>query len=272
MGIGGAYKWFSLRIGFALSKNLRSVEKYGKTNYLDIGFEFPIKKMHFEVNFRNYKGYAIKNAYLWNPAYNLEKKHLQLTEVNTASFSINSYYFNNKEFKINYLRGQKGNYKKQVHTWYIKGTIALQGVNNIGSIIPTPLTDSLNSKTSTTSISALDFGAIPGYAYVNRYKNWQYAAMFGFGPIIQSKFYVIKSNTRSFLGLAPRYDLRIIGGYNVPKWFAMLSAELDNKSVRFQDLKYRNNSYTIRIVAGMRFDTGKNKKEQAKARTIITAF
>ncbi len=262
MGIGGSYKWFSLRIGFALSKNLRSVEKYGKTSYVDIGFEFPIKKMHFEVDFKNYKGYAIKNAYAWNSAYDLNKKHLHVPEVNTASFSINTYYLNNKQFKINYLKGQKGNYKNQVHTWYIKSTIALQGVSNLGSIIPNQLTDSLNSKTQTTSISSLDFGAIPGYAYVNRYKNWQYAAMFGIGPIIQSKFYVINSNTRGFLGMAPRYDFRIIGGYNVPRWFAMISAELDNKSVRFDELTYRNNSYTIRLVAGMRFDAGKKRRTE----------
>ena len=260
MGIGGAYKWFSLRIGFALSKNLRSVEKYGKTSYIDIGFEFPIKKLHFEADFRNYKGYAIKNVYTWNSAYSLENKNMHGPDINTSSFSINSYYFNNREFKMNYLKGQKGNYRKQVHTWYIKSSIGIQGVSNLGSIIPNQLTDSLNSKTQTTSISALDFGAIPGYAYVSRYKNWQYAAMFGIGPIIQSKFYVFNGITRSFLGLAPRYDFRFIGGYNVPRWFAMLSVEFDNKSVRFQDLTYRNNSYTMRIVAGMRFDTKKGKK------------
>ena len=260
MGVGASYKWFSLRIGFALSKNLRSVAKYGKTSYIDVGFEFPIKQMHFDVNFRSYKGYAIKNAYTWNSDYDLENKNMHGPDVNTASFSINTYYFNNKEFKINYLKGQKGNYRKQVHTWYIKSTVALQGVSNLGSVIPNQLTDSLNSKTQTTSISSLDFGAIPGYAYVSRYKNWQYAAMFGIGPIVQSKFYVINGNTRGFLGLAPRYDFRFIGGYNVPRWFAMLSVELDNTSVRFQDLTYRNNSYTIRIVAGMRFETKKDKK------------
>ena len=206
MGIGGAYKWFSLRIGFALSKNLRSVEKYGKTSYIDLAFEFPIKKMHFEVDFKNYKGYAIKNAYAWNSDLDINNKHLISPDVNTASFSINTYYFNNKEFKINYLKGHKGNYKKQVHTWYIKATVGLQGVSNIGSVIPMQLTDTLNSKTRTTSMSSLDFGAIPGYAYVNRYKNWQYSVMFGIGPIIQSKFYVIESNTRGFLGLAQLFN------------------------------------------------------------------
>ncbi|MDD2982415.1 MAG: DUF4421 family protein [Crocinitomicaceae bacterium] len=263
MGIGAAYKWISFRIGFALSKNLRSVEKYGQTSYLDIGFEFPIRKLHFDVDFKNYKGYAIKNAFLWNSSLNEQNKHLISPNINATSFVVNTYYINNKKFKISYLKGQTGYYKQEVHTWYIKSSIGLQGVSNIGSLIPLPLTDSLNSKTRTTSMSSLEIGALPGYAYVNRYQNWQYAVMFGIGPMIQTKFYVIKSNTRGFIGLAPRYDFRLIGGYNVPKWFAMISAELDNKSIRFNDLRYRNNSYTISIVAGMRFEAPK-KMDQIK--------
>ena len=66
MGVGGSYKWFAIRLAFALSRNLKPINKYGKTNYVDLGVDFPYKKMFFEFDFRNYNGYAIKNADAYN--------------------------------------------------------------------------------------------------------------------------------------------------------------------------------------------------------------
>lgn len=264
MGFGGSYKWMSLRLAFALTRNLRSVAKYGKTSYFDLGFDFPFKKMYFEFDFRNYKGYALKNAYHWNDSLNPGHKHEIHPEASTLTVGLNGWYFNNKDFKMHSLRGKVGHYDRPVFTWYLKNTINIQGVSDIGSIIPAKLTDSLNTKTRATTISAFDFGSIPGVAYVNRTRNWQYAGMIGFGPVIQSKFYIVDEVTRGFFGLAPRYDIRLIAGYNVPKWFVMLTTEFDNRSVRFNDLRYRNNNYTVRVAAGMRFDRKKNKEKDQK--------
>lgn len=261
MGIGGAYKWMSLRVSFALTKNLRNVENYGKTSYFGLGFDFPLKKMHFEFDLSTYSGYALKNAYLWDQDLKPGQKNEIHPDATTLSISVNSYYFQNKDFKINYLRGKTGHYNKQVHTWYLKGTVNLQGLSNTESIIPLQLADSLNSKTFTSTVSAFDFGVIPGYAYVNRIRNWQFAGIIGFGPVIQSKFYIVNGSTRGYLGLAPRYDIRFLGGYNTRRWFVMLSAEFDNKTVNFQDFKYRNHSYTARIVGGIRLNPIKKKSK-----------
>jgi hypothetical protein len=91
--------------------------------------------------------------------------------------------------------------------------------------------------------------------------------MFGFGPVVQSKFYIVNENTRGFFGLAPRYDLRLIAGYNVPKWFVMISTEFDNRSIRFNELKYKNNNYTVRLLAGYRLDKQEKIKEKNKKKT-----
>ena len=42
--------------------------------------------------------------------------------------------------------------------------------------------------------------------------------------------------------------------------FNLVSTEFDNKSIRFNELKYKNNNYTVRLLAGYRLD----KKEKAK--------
>lgn len=265
-GFGISYKWFALRLGLAIPGNLRSVSKYGKTDYFDIGFDFTFRKMFFDVDFHSYDGYAIKNAYRWNDTLSKEMPHDIRSATNAGSFSINSWYFHSKDLKMQALRGKTGFYNKEVRTWYLKGTINIHGVSNDGgSLVPDMLVDSLNSKTGTTALRAFDFGVIPGYAYVNRYKNWQYSAMIGFGPVIQSKFYNVNGDGRGILGLAPRYDIRVIVGYNVPRWFLMFVTDFDNKSIRINDLRYRQSYYSLKLVAGIRLDTRKQKKQQREA-------
>ncbi len=270
MGFGGSYKWFAVRLAFALTRNLKPVSKFGETSYIDLGLDFPIKKMYFEFDFRNYKGYSIKNADIFNPTLGGDNTNEIRANANTLSIALNGWYFHNKDFKMQPMKGKVGHFNRQVITWYLKNTINVQGIGDVESIIPIELTDSLNSKTKSTTISAFDFGSIPGIGYANRYKNWQYAGMFGFGPVIQSKFYIENENTRGFLGLAPRYDLRLIAGYNVPKWFIMISTEFDNKSILFNDLKYRNYNYTVRLLAGIRLNK-KEKSSEKKEKKVKTS-
>jgi hypothetical protein len=266
-GFGISYKWFALRLAFAVPGNLRPVKKFGKTDYFDFGFDFTIRKMFFDVDFHNYDGYAIKNAYHWNDTLSKKSPHDIRFATNAASFSINSWYFHSRDLKIQALRGKTGYYNKEVKTWYLKGTINIHGVSNDpNSLIPDMLIDSMNSKTGTTSLKAFDFGVIPGYVYVNRYKNWQYSAMIGFGPVIQSKFYNVNGNPRGILGLAPRYDIRFIAGYNVPRWFVMFVTDFDNKSIRINDLRYRQSYYSLKLVAGIRLDTREKEKKSKRKR------
>ena len=151
------------------------------------------------------------------------------------------------------LRGIQAHYKEPVHTWYIKATMNVFGVDNNGSsILPIAILETDNDETQASTLSAFDFGVIPGYAYVNRVKNWQFSGWLGLGAVVQSKFYFSDEN-RGFLGLAPRYDIRLLGGYSSKKFFTFVVIEFDNKSIRFSDLKYNLNSHSIKIVGGLRF-------------------
>lgn len=265
LGFGICYKWFSLRLSFALPGNAKSEDKFGKTTYFAIGSNFTIKKFYWDLDIKTFGGYAIKNAYHWNDT--LSPSIPNDIRPNTKSFgvSVNTWYFRDKHFKMSAIIGITGHYLREVKTWYLKGTFNIYGIGNeSSSIIPTPLTDPLNTKTSSTSYSAADIGVIPGYAYVNRKNNWQYSGLFGLGAVLQSKFYTVNGTTRGFLGLAPRYDIRFIGGYSVPRYFVFLVTEIDNKSIRFNDLVYRQSFYSIKLVAGIRFNVKKEEEKKKK--------
>lgn len=261
LGFGICYKWFSLRLSFALKGTTKSELKYGKTNYFSLGFNFTQKRFFWDVDISSFTGYAIKNAYQWNDTLSPQVPNDIRSSMASFNFAVNSWFFHNKGFKMAAINGKTGHYLKEVKTWYLKSTFNIYGIGNNGdTIIPTELIDPLNSKTTSSNYSAFDMGVIPGYAYVNRINNWQFAGLFGLGGVLQSKFYNVNGLTRGFVGLAPRYDVRFVGGYSVPKYFVFLVTDFDNKSIRYNDLIYRQSFYSVKLVAGVRL----NKKEKEK--------
>ncbi len=254
LGIGFAYKWFHLRIGFPVFNNLKSIEKWGESEQFNLGVNFSVRKFFFDVDFKTIQGYAIQNYAALDSSFTpIETQNLHVPDVGTTNFNLNAWYFHDRDFKMRALRGIQAHYNKPVHTWYVKGTMNIFGVDNNGKpIVPAGVSEMNNDKTQASALSAIDFGIIPGYAYVNRIKNWQFSGWLGVGGVIQSKFYVLSNDTRGFLGLAPRYDIRLLGGYSDKKYFAFLVTEFDNKSIRFSDLKYNMNYYSIKLLGGIR--------------------
>jgi hypothetical protein len=253
LGLAYAYKWFSMRIAFPVLPGVRSTEKFGKSKQFCLGFDYTFKRLYTDLDFRIIKGYAIKDAYTFDASLTENTPNNILPELGSLNLALNLWYFNHDDFKMNALQGRRAHFEKQVHTWYLKWTLNYFGVTNAkGEIIPSLLQDESQSKTSAQVYSALDFGIIPGYAYANRINNWQISGWAGLGPVIQSKFYTLETGVKGFLGLAPRYDIRLVGGYSNNQRFFLLATNFDNKSIAFNKLTYKQYFYTIRLVAGIR--------------------
>lgn len=211
MGLGFAYKWAALRIGFGLPVLLRPVSRFGPSNYLDLGFKFNFRQTFWDFDFRNYNGYVLKDAYQWNDTLNSLSPNAKMPRTRSTSFSVNTWYFRSKDFRMNSVLGKVGDYNKSHGTWYFKGTLNLFGsTNDEGGLLPVGLVDTTQNINRVSTITALDIGIVPGYAYVYRWENWQAAGFGGLGGVLQSKFFAAEGQGRGFLGLAPRLDLRFI--------------------------------------------------------------
>lgn len=267
LGFGFSYKWFALRLGVNLPGTARSSSRFGNTKYYDLGFDFSFKRLYFDVDFHWYQGYAYKNATSWNDTLNSLHPNLIRSDLNTASFSLNTWHFWSDQFKMQAFRGKTAAYLKDVQTFYLKYTMNIHGIGSSEMpIIPTELIDTNATKTRSTTLSAFDFGVIPGYAYVRRWNQFQIGAMGGLGLVVQSKFYSGDFGTRGFLGLAPRMDFKLIAGFNRPHYFVMLVTDFDHKSIRFQQLTYRQTYYSLKLVAGIRLKDKKNSNKKSVKR------
>lgn len=265
LGIGVAYKWFALRIGFGLPGQLKSVSKYGESDYFDAGFKFNIKKRTFwDLDIRIYRGYVIKDAYKWNDSLSADNPNLHRPNTNAASFSLNSWFFRSKDFNMKAVFGIAGDFKKSLGTWYYKSTLNIFGIGNDSTtIIPTELTDTSVTKTRVKYAYAIDIGFVPGYAYVHKYKNWQTSVFGGFGGVLQAKVFHADGIDRPYLGLAPRVDFRFITGYSKPNYFFWLTTDFDIKSIKFQNMRYTQNFYSVTLSGGYRFNK-RSRKEKKK--------
>lgn len=259
LGFGFSYKWFSVRLGAALVGDVRPVSRYGKANYIDLGINFSIKKTYSEIDFRNYTGYVIKDARNWDTTFHDLRPNDTEQLIGSYNIAFSMWYFDNKNFKMDPFNGIKGRYNKPVTTWYLAGRFDVYGLNDqVGSIVPSQLIDTTNTKTGASGLNAVDIGVIPGVGHSNRHKKFQYGAMLAFGPRIQSKTYTVNGQNTNLLGIVLRYDIKLVAGYNVPKFFALLSVDFDNKSIAFNDFKYQQSFYRMRLSVGWRFNTKKS--------------
>jgi len=253
-GIGVAYKWFSININYKLPSYIRDTEKYGKTKYFDIGLRFNIKKLYFSLNFNDYNGYGIKDADKISDSLPVSPIGYYLNNnLKSWRLGLSVYYLINPSLNMKAAIGAVSRYTEEAHGFYIRFTTNLHGISSDRSLIPYNYLESPHSSHKASSISAFDFGAVPGYAYLNNINGWQFGAFAGLGGVIQAKSYNSEGNTRSFLGLSPRIDVRFQGGYNISNWFLMLNAKFDHTSIEFSHLKYNQLYYTVQLTYGYRF-------------------
>lgn len=242
LGLGFAYKWFHLRLGFPVLGNLRPANKYGKTTQYNFSYDLTFKRIWYDLELKSTFGYALKTPSLTFP------------DVYALNFMSNAWYFHNPEFQMNGLLGKRAHYTQQIITWYIKGTVNYFGsANRNGGLIPEDFQDHQQPITTLTELKAFDFGAAPGVAYVNRKKNWQIGGWAGLGPVLQIKGYATPTFSKANIGIAPRYDLRLMGGYSSDEKFFFIVTDFDNKSLRFDEFEYRQIYFAWKFVAGYRF-------------------
>ncbi len=255
MGLGIAYKWMAININFKLPGSLRNEKDYGATNYFDIGFKFGIKRWYFKVDLHRYQGFAIKNATTINDSIPVTAKGTYPnSDLQSTSFSTNVYRFRNSTFKMKPTEGIVGRYLSSAGSYYMKYTFNIHGISSDTQILPHQYMNQPYTILKAQNIAAIDFGIVPGLAYVTNKDGWQLGGLAGVGGVIQTKFYNAQGNSRGFLGLAPRIDLKLHAGYNVDNWFFMITSAFDNKSIRFDQLEYRQVYYYIRATYGYRFE------------------
>lgn len=272
LGIGVHYKWFALRVGFGLPTTIYSENKFGRHIPLNFGAQFSIKKMFIDADLRFNRGYVIKNAVRWDTTLSQLYPNKKLNNLNSFSMSTNLWHFKNKEIHMKPILGRAGHYNRDAGSFYLKYTFNFFGVSNnddtlYKELVPIDFIKSTVGATQSRRLAAIDLGVVPGYAFVKRLNNWQFSFIGGLGAVLQSKFYSTATTItpKNIIGIAPRIDLKFIGGYNDERYFCHLDTDFDIKSARYQRLSYRQYFYSIKLVGGIRLKEKEKKTKRKKS-------
>ena len=258
-GFGVAYKGLDLGLTRRLPNHLLNTDKYGKSDYTDFKFKASIQRFHLALRFQKYTGFTLLNYQSSNPqAIN---QHLIYEDLSTFSLNMDTRFFLKKDFQYGAAQGFSGEYLSDVWTPYVYGYFGGSNVKNKGSaLLPNSMQNDQVSISQISGIGCLEFGAIPGAAFVKRLQNFQTMLLLGWGPLIQTKWHRDNQNARTFFGFSSRTDLQLSLGYHQERWFLQIMSEFQFRRVNFTQMNIQQYYYDLRLFFGYLIPVKKHPK------------
>ncbi len=227
-GVGFAYKWVGLNVGFRIPNFNLDESIYGKTKILDFASYFYLRKYTFDVFAQFYDGYYRSNNGLFNREI-ASGTNLIRPDLKTRNFGINGQYiFNNKKFSYRAAFIQGEWQRKSSGSFILGAGLNYYGVNGDSSIIDRRYTTVTKSPLSFDQSTNVSLGVNIGYAYTLVLgEHWFVTAAVSAGPGIG---YTALDNqedlTRNiskaeYQGVAFQLNgtVRVALGYNSERWF-----------------------------------------------------
>jgi hypothetical protein len=259
LGFGVAYKGIDLGITRRLPHHLMSTSKYGKSDYFDLKLKFSLARVHIAFRAQKYSGFSLLNHQY--TAADLQSPHLFLGDFSTFSLNFDARYFFKKDFSYKAAMGFSGKYLSDFFTPYIYGYTGGSNVKHQKNpLLPAYLQDPTTSISASNRVGCVEFGVIPGGAFVKRHNNIQGMMLLGWGPLIQTKWHAGASNSRAFFGLSSRTDLQWSLGYHKEQWFVQLISEFQFRRINFNQMKVQQYYYDMRIFFGYLIRVKKHPK------------
>jgi hypothetical protein len=250
VGVGMVYKWGALRVGTLLNYSLKGLDDYGYSKIFRIGTEVFYKRFLFELSYYSIQGYTqLDNAMLGL------NKFMVLDDLNFKSYTFNSWFFTNKKFSHHALKGIKQSVKRNNGTFYLKNTNAITSIDNSAPVLPESVRDLVHSNSiNFNTIKAYEIGLLGGVACAFKLKrHFQIGGMLGYGGVLIDRYLSTGKNSKNLIGISPRYDFHIYGGYNKKKMFIMNFLDLEQRNIPFSDFEINSNLISYRLVFGYRF-------------------
>jgi hypothetical protein len=247
LGFGFAYRWASLRFSFPLPGYMRPLDAFGESKIFNIGSDFKLKRFFIDLDIRHIRGYGVRDMQLVDAP-------LSRNDIGVLCLSAQGWYFHNAQFNVTAFKGKTAHFDRRILTFYGKSGFGINrlGSNDVIGILPPIAQDSAINIFGSHHFTSVDLYVVPGIAFVDRRHNFQYGLIAGLGFSIQQKGYFNGYENRYFLGLAPKYDLSFVAGFNSEHSFLMLTNELDSRIIHFKELKYDQFIHSIRLTGGIR--------------------
>jgi hypothetical protein len=257
-GIGFSYRWINLQLNLPLPVYAKALSRFGSNTTLGLQFNLNPRKIQMEFDLRYSKGFALKNAYYWSDTLNALNPNIIKPSNALFYLGTKAWYFENDNFKLKYLNGVTGYYNENIFSWFVNSAFRINSLKDPNSIVPIALHSDTVTKTKSVQFSSGELAIVPGVAGVLVFNNFQLSLIGGLGGAFQIKQYKVTNKNKTFLGITPRYEIGLNMGYSKSNYFIFLTSDFENVSIVWQDLKYNQFYYALKLRIGYRFNKSNN--------------
>lgn len=233
-GLRFFYKNIGFSLAFQAPNSLNDVNKYGETDYLDLGFQYAKRNIVVDFYYKDYRGFAdftTQKYYPQKDGYTLRGDiHLDYWKVKGM------YLFNGNKYSyksaFNFVERQR----KSVSSWLLISHIHRLRLSADSAFIPQPIQSNYGEfgKLNEHYVTGLGLGG--GFT-----RNIALGKKFTLSPLValgfdvqHQTFHTTEENSR--ISISPLFDLRFSVGYNSDKFFAGITLTDDWTSVHFPKL------------------------------------
>jgi len=262
IGVGFNYKWLGLGISLGLPSSKEQIEKYGKTQRIDLQVSIYSKAVGLDAHLQRYKGYYLANPndYVqWNEDY-----FPQFPDMNVFTMGVNLFYiFNNNKFS--YRAAFVGNQVQKKSAGSVVGGIFFtqDAVTTDSGFIPKEIIDTLWLDFNLKSFKASTVGLTAGYLYtfVIGQKGF-FISLAGVPGIGYRKYKIsdLEANTETKELIALQLLARMAIGYTRSNYFFNLTAAFNLRNYKYKSYTAGLSTEQIRFTFGLRFETKASKK------------
>jgi hypothetical protein len=250
---GLALSFFNVGIEATVSIpiNVKNQERYGASKVKDLSISSQGNQWLADAYLQKYSGFYVNTPI----AVNSKQTYEHRSDLKAANMGVSfTYIFNHKKFSMRsaylFTEQQKSNSGSVLFS-YVLSSFNLSADS---ALVPSAKWKDVGAGSSVKNIRFTSLGIAPGYSYNFIYKKFFVNTTLTLGPAhywIEYQFMdgTIKNDIRINFYSSFRIGL----GYNGDHFFSGISYSTHGRSVRFEEINFKNSIETFRVVVGYRF-------------------
>jgi hypothetical protein len=255
IGLGAYYYNLGgvLTVRLMYNKEVRNL-RYGETKSFDLQFNGYGPRFSTDLIYQSYKGFYLSNPALFIPNWSSGQPFPQLPNLHIHNIGVNLYYiFNHYKFSYQAAFIQTKRQKKDAGTFLLMTSLWLSDFDNDSILVPEPIRPELGGRTGFEAGKFYTLALMPGYAFTKVHNRFFGTGSISLGPGIQYRKYQLEGDTQDNIGLQPRINVRVAGGYNGENFISGLSVVLDRVTSNFENINIRTNTNNLKLFVAYRF-------------------
>ena len=261
LGLGMAYKWFSMDITFDVG--LRENQNLENREFLDIQTRAYSSKRLIEAYIQYYYGYELTRAD--GVDQNLLGDNNSRGDIRTISFGLQYLFaFNYDKFSLNAPFVLSEKQRKSAGSPIFGSSLVMFTMNGDSSVVPTSMKPYFDEKLHIVDMGLISVAVNFGYMYTFVWKKHIFLTL-GLIPGLNFNFGDTKAQERENLIWTISYKIKTMNaiGYNSSRFFTGIHFVGDVNNVNLKNkLSTQFSNGSVKFFAGYRFQRRKKQKDR----------